>query len=182
MVCSASARSRASRPSARLAIFVVALLVPVASPWVLFPAASNQDLIGKYSSIRQLANMTAAGTPTIFRWPEVTSVRSTKGIGGGITYAYDPKFCDDIIGKFSERESTWLRFWEFVTCDSIKKALLLAFDTWSANHPNIHFIDITEHVRPAACKRVRITEHVRPVLRASTSVPALPAGPRPRRA
>jgi hypothetical protein len=83
-------------------------------------------------------------TPSIFRWPEA-AIGSSEGLGGGIAYAYDPQFCLDILDSFEERSTTWISFWDFVTCDAIKASILLAFDTWASNHPSIHFIDISEH-------------------------------------
>ncbi|KAJ1633477.1 hypothetical protein T492DRAFT_837596 [Pavlovales sp. CCMP2436] len=123
----------------------LALVVLWATPgWVLFPGSSNSDLVGEYNSIEELLGMTKSGTPTAFRWTQPSDINSAAGIGSGIAYAYDPRFCDDILLRFDERASAWLRFWEFVTCESVKQSVLLAFDTWAANHPHLHFLDVSD--------------------------------------
>ena len=77
------------------------------------------------------------GKPPLYRWSETTDVRSDYGLGGGISFAFDPQLCDLIIPQFPEGKDV-IRFYEFVTCATIKEVVLSAFRTWAANNKCAH--------------------------------------------
>ncbi len=74
-------------------------------------------------------------------WPMPSEPFSTRGLGGGLTFAYDPSICDELLPAFSESDGLWGV--SFVDCESIKAAIRSAFASWSANHPMLKFHDVT---------------------------------------
>jgi hypothetical protein len=78
--------------------------------------------------------------PWSYTWTMPADPTSTEGLGGGITYAIDDHFCDNILPQFEERSQ--LGF-EFVDCGNLKAAINRAFHTWADNHPAINFYDVT---------------------------------------
>lgn len=122
-----------------------ALLLAGGPGWVLFPASRNSR-VGDYESIQDFVRLTYNGRPTLYRWANERSPTATAGLGGAIAYAYDPKFCDEILPRFSERRhAAWLDMYEFVSCDVIKDVMISAFATWSMNNAHVNFIDVTQH-------------------------------------
>uniref|UniRef100_A0A7S3B6Y8 Uncharacterized protein n=1 Tax=Haptolina ericina TaxID=156174 RepID=A0A7S3B6Y8_9EUKA len=63
----------------------------------------------------------------------------SRGLGNTITWAWDARLCDQLLGKMEED------FWDisFVGCDDVRAALHRAFATWSMNHKFIKFTDVT---------------------------------------
>ena len=59
-------------------------------------------------------------------WTMPLDPLSTVGLGGGITWAWDPALCDAIMPTFSED----VIFAEFITCDDAKAAVARAFAKW----------------------------------------------------
>jgi hypothetical protein len=74
-------------------------------------------------------------------WTMPSDVDSLEGLGGGITWAWDPTLCTALLPRFKERSSAFGS--TLVSCDSIKAALTRAFDNWSANSRYINFLDVT---------------------------------------
>lgn len=74
-------------------------------------------------------------------WHSPPDRTSTSGLGGGLTFAYDRKICDDLLPSMSEASGLWGT--SFVDCDSIFAAIRSAFASWSSNHPSIKFHDVT---------------------------------------
>ena len=67
---------------------------------------------------------------------------SQDGLGGGITWALHPRFCEDILPRFPEASRAGT-FATFITCDDLHHAVASAFGTWAANHEKIKFHDVT---------------------------------------
>ena len=65
---------------------------------------------------------------------------SHEGLGGGITWAWDPALCDALLPRFRED----FFFVPFVTCTMLKAAMNRGFASWSANSARISFVDVTE--------------------------------------
>ena len=63
-----------------------------------------------------------------------------RGLGGGITYAWDPNLCEPLASRFSE---DIFGFPGFLDCSTIKAAVALA-TKWAANNRFIKFLDVTE--------------------------------------
>jgi len=116
---------------------------PRASGWVLFPAdtlASNDVKVNSINDLLSKGNI--GGLPPIFRWSAVRDLRDEDGLGGGITFAFDPSFCEDMILKFEEAQGA-IKFYDFVTCDTIKDVVSSAFATWEGNNRNVYFTDVS---------------------------------------
>ena len=122
----------------RLARFLYALASTApAQAWVP-TAVSYQDpgntlaeVQAKAGAINRLWNLPADET-------------STHGFSSGISYAWDPELCDNLLPLFSEDISGIA----FITCDSLRAAWSRALSTWSVHHPQISFTDVT-----AECER-----------------------------
>ena len=63
------------------------------------------------------------------------------GLGGGITYAWDPALCEHLMPKFDERNAY---FFSFLSCTDLRAGMERAFASWEANHPFIRFHDMSE--------------------------------------
>ena len=74
-----------------------------------------------------------------YLWDLPASSTSTRGLGGGITWAWDPTLCDDLQPQFRED----FFFIEYISCRDLKAAMHRGFSSWSANHPHIHFVEVT---------------------------------------
>lgn len=74
-------------------------------------------------------------------WSLPPEVNSLRGLGGGITFAYDHKICDDLLPAMSEAVGLWGM--SFVDCDTVFAAIRAAFASWSHNHPLLNFHDVT---------------------------------------
>ena len=91
-----------------------------------------------------LAILAPAWVPSEFnyRWSLPSDPLSDEGLGGGITWALDQSFCDTMLPSFHEDAPT-TRYYRFVDCKEIKDAFIRAFATWSANHKQIRFHDVS---------------------------------------
>ena len=116
-------------------LLVASILLSVTS-WVFAPASDRTAaLAGTFTTLREFTDK----RDTVFRW----SARPNTGIT--ISYAYDPAFCDDMLGLFPERTGTGLSIsTEFVSCNSLKDTIVSSFGAWSINHGDIHFVDVTD--------------------------------------
>jgi hypothetical protein len=74
-------------------------------------------------------------------WSLPPEVNSLRGLGGGITFAYDHKICDDLLPAMSESIGLWGM--SFVDCGTVFAAIRAAFASWSHNHPLLNFHDVT---------------------------------------
>lgn len=73
----------------------------------------------------------------LWYWPEDTT--STRGLGGGITWAFSPELCKDLGPRFREDIFGGL----LLGCEDYRAAMARAFDKWSANSRFIKFIDVS---------------------------------------
>ena len=85
-------------------------------------------------------------TEAVFFWSFPEEPLSQDGLGGGITWALDPSFCDEMLPKFSEgRDPTaQLLGAHFLTCSDLRHAITSAFHTWAMNHESLAFRDVTD--------------------------------------
>uniref|UniRef100_A0A7S4HEX3 Uncharacterized protein n=1 Tax=Prymnesium polylepis TaxID=72548 RepID=A0A7S4HEX3_9EUKA len=79
----------------------------------------------------------------IWHYPAIAM--DTQGLGGGITYAWDPLLCDAILPIFRED----IFFFELITCKDIQQSMSRAFHAWSNNHRFLSFLDVTQE-----CERI----------------------------
>jgi len=73
-------------------------------------------------------------------WHMPHNASDTNGLGGGLTYAWDPHLCDKLEPLFRED----IFFYQLVTCGDIRQAMSRAFHSWSNNHRYINFLDVTD--------------------------------------
>ena len=93
-----------------------------------------------------LANLAKSNGALNRVWPSPSwnhdTAGSTRGLGGGLTFAYDDSICDELLPSFIESEyGPWGI--AFITCDNVKQAIRSAFASWSSNHPVLKFHDGT---------------------------------------
>ena len=69
-----------------------------------------------------------------------TDSLSHEGLGGGITYAWDPQLCEVLLPRFRED----FFFVPFVDCTMLKAAMARGFASWSANSARLSFVDVTD--------------------------------------
>ena len=84
---------------------------------------------------RRLANSDSERRETSASWLRVAA-------GGGIAWALDPAFCEQLLPSFHEDAPT-SRYYRFVDCDEIKDAFVRAMSTWAANHDFLNFKDVS---------------------------------------
>lgn len=101
------------------------------------------------SDVQQLQNGTwAMPEPGLYQrqlgflWTFPSETEDTRGLGGGIAWAWDNAgLCgsDGILRLFRED----LFFANLVGCDDLHAAMHRAFSSWSDNHASINFLDVT---------------------------------------
>ena len=127
----------------RASALLTALLPAFASAFVTI----SQSLYGAdLAAFRALQNgtFTGAATATLgFLWNFPTLTTDTRGLGGGIAWAWDDSLCPAIEPLMKED----LFFWPLVRCKDLKAAMHRAFDSWAANHRFISFVDVSEDCR-----------------------------------
>ena len=112
-----------------LAPLTLLLLLPPVLGWV----STSQEQ--RDSSATSLAQLRASRGNLNRVWTYPPDATSSAGLGGGLTFAYDRKICDELLPAMSEASGLWgLRF---VDCDTIFAAIRSAFASWSVNHPDI---------------------------------------------
>ena len=88
-----------------------------------------------------------------YYWHMPTDARDNRGLGGGITWAWDDMLCKNESdpyfnnGKLEDQFMEDFFFAPFVTCQDMRAAMHRAFSTWSNMHPDINFVDVTEECR-----------------------------------
>lgn len=121
-----------------------AFLATGATAWI----TTAQQLYGGQIEEWQLEtrNDTGLGDPTSLAaqylsrgrlWSMPEDSMSTHGLGGGITWAWDPSLCSKLLPLFSEC------VFNLITCEDIKAALTRGFDSWARNSRYINFHDVT---------------------------------------
>ena len=73
-------------------------------------------------------------------WTYPADVQSSDGLGGGITWAWDPELCATLFPLFTEHISAI----QFITCEDLQATVARGFASWSANNRFIHFLDVTQ--------------------------------------
>jgi len=68
-----------------------------------------------------------------------TEKEQLRGLGGGITWAWNPKLCDKLMPAFLESRS--MSF--LLECDQLKAAVRRAFSKWEASSRYIKMVDMT---------------------------------------
>ena len=92
---------------------------------------------------RQTAGNATSAAPTKllgFLWSFPADAGSRAGLGGGISWAWDPAICDRLLPKFRENFASV----QFVGCEELKAAVHRSFASWSDNHALISFTEVTE--------------------------------------
>ena len=118
---------------------VAALAIRASHAWV---TTSQQQ---KDSSAKSLAGIRASNGNINRVWTLPPAATASAGLGGGLTFAYDSKICDELLPAMSEASGLWGI--SFVDCDSIYAAIRSAFASWTVNHPDIKFHDVTSDCR-----------------------------------
>ena len=124
---------------------ILLLAAPVAG-WV----SRSQSVYGAQISEIQammLGKSTGRSTPQAelgYLWYAPADTLDTRGLGGGITWAFDPELCHMLKDQFRE---DIFGMNDFISCNEYKAAIARAFDKWSANNRFIKFLDVTEECR-----------------------------------
>ena len=72
-------------------------------------------------------------------WTFPADSSDTTGLGGGITFAFDPELCGRLMPLFRED----IAGASFITCDDIKASVFRAFNAWGTNSRFFKFTDVT---------------------------------------
>lgn len=73
-----------------------------------------------------------------YLWTLPLDDTDTRGLGGGITYAWDPGLCEQLVPAFRED------FPIFIDCRALRSGIHRAFNAWQDLHSTIKFHDVTE--------------------------------------
>jgi hypothetical protein len=67
-------------------------------------------------------------------WEMPDRLGDTHGLGGGISYAWDPQLCGNFVDRCFDED---VYFISFLSCDSLRAAMARAFATWEVQpaHP-----------------------------------------------
>ena len=110
------------------------LWLPLARAWVPSAVTYNDDG-------HTLAELKASNGAINRVWDlPATAGASVRGLGSGISYAWDPTLCDQLLPTFGEDISGM----SFITCDNLRAAWARALTTWSVHHPQISFTDVSK--------------------------------------
>ena len=110
------------------------LWLPLARAWVPSAVTYNDDG-------HTLAELKASNGTINRVWDlPATAGASVRGLGSGISYAWDPTLCDQLLPTFGEDISDM----SFITCDNLRAAWARALTTWSVHHPQISFTDVSK--------------------------------------
>ena len=97
---------------------------------------------------RQFQGLNTQNNPNLqqklgYLWSFPKDADDRTGLGGGITWQWDPKLCDALIDKFDED----FFFFAFLQCRDLKASMHRAFASWSDNHKDINFVEVTEECK-----------------------------------
>ena len=73
-----------------------------------------------------------------------TDEEKMKGLGGGITWAWDETLCDELLPRFREDV---IFYSSLVDCNALKASVARAFNAWSSNNRFMKFVDVTEECK-----------------------------------
>ena len=99
------------------------------------------------SSNQRGVNVSNAQQSLGFLWHSPEASNESRGLGMGITWAWDGALCPKLLPRFKED----FFFVEFLTCKDLKAAMHRAFQSWAQNHPLINFVEVTEE-----CKKLSL--------------------------
>ena len=123
---------------------------PLYNAWVLYTpyerAQNNEGYVLDGEGMVWSRENTFDLAKVTFFWSRPQDAYGTNGLGGGITWAMHPDFCDEIMSSFRE-ESFLFGAIRFMTCDSLRNAIDASLKTWSSNHKHIAFKDVTDTCR-----------------------------------
>ena len=132
-----------TRPSMRpVVLAVLGLAAPVTS-WVTI----SQSYWGaKIDDIMlQMRPESSSSVEPVQRlgylWSQPETTSESKGLGGGITWAFDPTLCENILPSFSEQPVFGI---SVIDCNQIRASIHRGFATWSDNSAKLTFIDVTQ--------------------------------------
>lgn len=116
------------------------LLVGSAHGWI----SQSQSIYGaQISEIQDQMNGLKSNRDVVtqlgFLWTMPEAVDDSTGLGGGITWAWNPELCELLKPRFREG----ILGQDFLDCDDYRAAIAHAFDTWAANNRHIKFLDVT---------------------------------------
>ena len=140
-------------------------VLPMAHAWITL---SQSSFGASIEGIQQQLHGTYNGHPQSglgFIWNYPVNSSDNRGLGGGITWAWDDALCENLLPLFRED----LFFYALVSCYDLKAAMHRAFDSWAANHRAISFVDVTEQCRnlygsvSKSCPLVEVWVSTRPV-------------------
>ncbi|KAG8469986.1 hypothetical protein KFE25_006441 [Diacronema lutheri] len=82
------------------------------------------------------------------RWELPEEINSSSGLGGGIAYAVDARFCEHMLARFDERKlfaamPPLLSRWAAPDCALVHAAVERALGTWAGFSPHLHFVNVT---------------------------------------
>ena len=135
---------------------MLALLFQLPPAWI----TQSQSILGaQVEEIRdQFAGVPLAADRNIystlgFLWsfPELSN--DTRGLGGGITYAWDPELCGQLEPTFRENEDM-----AHINCADIKASVHRAFGAWASNSRFIKFNDVTHECEALGYMDANTTE------------------------
>lgn len=112
-----------------------------AQAWVTETQSRHGTTI-EYIRNESLGRVVTGGTPEQslgLLWTQPEFLGDDTGLGGSITWAWDPALCDKMLPKFNE--DFW--FFSLINCDSVKASVLRALHTWEANSRHIKFHDVS---------------------------------------
>lgn len=122
-------------------VSIIAALVGPSAAWVTKSQSVYGAQLSEIQDFMKGKDVQRADQSKIgFLWTYPQTTNDETGLGGGITWSWDPKLCDLLMPQFKEK--VW--FYPLVECSDIRSSIARAFDKWAANSRFIKFIDVTE--------------------------------------
>ena len=88
----------------------------------LFPCASEAFVLALFPCAAEAFVLSSGG----FRWTVPESTSSSDGLGGGLSYVVDDRFCAEMLARFPERDLVYgyeVSALQFVHCADLRNAL-----------------------------------------------------------
>lgn len=135
-------------------------LAAPAAPWVLYspikrllpPPRTYEDGFG----VAWTPGVTGAPPPfdlgsVAYRWSLPPSSTSDDGLGSGISWALHRDFCAHMLRRFPEEDEQAKLFGPaFIRCDDLRDTIARSMNTWTINHKQLYFTDVTDSCADAA--------------------------------
>eukprot|EP00966_Prymnesium_polylepis_P297871 6882309-Prymnesium_polylepis.1 len=92
-----------------------------------------------------------ADTTHLFRWSAGQNMSYTDGLKGGITWAVEPTFCDNVLSRFPEETRMHEDFFGLgdmampylLDCEQLLVTIRMAMASWAAANSNVRFFEVT---------------------------------------